>query len=111
MIDTLGCLRVAAPGTPVRLTSGQANPAQRYACHGVMVQVLHTNTGRIFVGKANMNKATFENVLAVLAIPTDNTIPTFSAALTIAPNAVHPHDLYLDADQANEGAIVTVLVA
>jgi len=99
------------PGTPVRFTSTQANPAEKFSCHGVLAQALPTNTGKVYIGMSGMNKASLANVIAVLAIPTDHTIPSFTVALTLSPNAINLSDLYLDADIASEGALVSVLIA
>lgn len=107
----IGAIAVPTPGTPVRATSTQTLPAEKFSCHGVLIQAMPLNTGRIYIGRATMNKATLANLFAVLAIPTDHTIPSFTAALTIAPNSVNLSDIYLDADVAAEGALVSVLVA
>lgn len=111
MITPIAVLNIAAPGTPVRCTSTQSNPGDPFACHGVSVQTWKGNTGRVYIGTVGMNKATGENVLAVLAIPTDNTIPSWSAALTLAPNAINLSMLYVDADVADSKVLVGVLVA
>ena len=99
------------PGTPVRLTSTQANPAEKFACHGVMVQALKANAGRCYVGTSVLDKTNSTGVYAVLAIPTNNTIPSFTAALTLSPNAINLSDMYVDVDQAGDGVIVSVLIA
>lgn len=104
-------ITVAVPGTPVRATSTQAAPAEKFSCHGVLIQAMPFNTGRVYIGRSTMNKTALTDLFAVLAIPTDNTIPSFTAALTLAPNSVNLSDLYIDADVAAEGALVSVLVA
>jgi hypothetical protein len=110
MLRVIGKFTVT-PGTPVRLTSTQAKPGEKFACHGVLVQALKSNTGFVYVGEATMDKATMSGVYAQLAIPTANTVPSFTAALTASPNAVNLADLYLDGDVLGEGAIVSVLIA
>ena len=102
---------VVTPGTPVRLTSTQPTPSEKFACHGVMVQALHDNTGRIYVGDRTLNKTTHAGQHATLAMPTANTIPSFTAALTASPNAVNLADLYIDGDVVGEGVTVSVLIA
>ena len=111
MILSIGPMRVAVPGTPVRFTSTQANPTEKFSCHGVLAQALPLNVGKVYVGMSTMNRVTLANVVAVLAIPTDNTIPSFTVALTLSPNAINLADLYVDADIALEGALVSVLIA
>jgi len=110
MIQPLGLIRVPLAGVPIRVTSVLPNPLDRYACHGVMFQALPTNAGRIYIGMSGMNKATFAQMLAFLAIPTANVIPSYSAALTLSPAAVHLHEMFVDVDQNNDGVIVSVLI-
>lgn len=110
MLQPIATLRITAPGTLVRCTSTQANPAEKFPCHAVLIQALPFNAGRVFIGWSTMNRVTLANVIAVLAIPTDNTIPSFTAALTLSPNAINLADLYIDAELAAEGAIVSVLI-
>lgn len=112
MLITIGKFTVT-PGTPVRLTSQLTNqPAtEKFGCHGVLVQALFNNTGKIYVGDRTLNKAAMTGIHATLAIPTANTIPSFTAALTAAPNAVNLADLYVDGDVQGEGVTVSVLIA
>lgn len=113
MLKPLGPVTVAAAGTPVQAISvlpaadrlRQKDPN----VHGVMVQALSTNGGKIYVGTKGLDKTTLANVIAVLGVPTDTVIPAFSAALTIAPNAIDLSDIYLDADTNDEGALVSIL--
>lgn len=110
MLQTLGRVLITTPGTPVRATANEADPAARFTCHGLLIQALPANTGRIYIGKAGMNKASHAGLHAILAIPTSNILPTFSVALTLAPAAVSVHDIFLDADVANDGVIITTLI-
>ena len=110
MIRAYAKIVVPVPGTPVRVTLNEADPNASQGCHGVLIQVLKSNTGACFVGTAAMNKLTLTGLFAQLAIPTVNFIPTFSAALTLSPGGIQLRDLYIDADIANEGVIVSILV-
>jgi hypothetical protein len=110
MIQAYARIRVTVPGTPVRVTVNETNPALAMGCHGVLIQALPTNTGAVYIGTLQMSRSQYTGVFSVLAIPTDNQIPSFSAALTLAPAGIRLCDLYIDADQANDGVIVTVLV-
>jgi hypothetical protein len=111
MLMPIAKITVPVPGTPVRTTSTQAQPGEKFSCHGVLIQAMPHNTGRIYIGRSTMNKTALTDLFAVLAIPTDNTIPSFTASLTHAPNSVNLSDLYIDADVASEGALVSVLIA
>jgi hypothetical protein len=110
MLQSIGRITVPVAGTPVRVTSGQSDPAARLAVHGVLVQALPGNAGRVYIGTAAMNRVTQQNLFAILAIPTANQLPTFSAALTLSPNAIQLQDMYVDVDTNNDGVIVSVLV-
>lgn len=111
MLKPLGRFLVPVAGTPVRLTSTQTNPAESFPCHGVYIQALPTNLGKVYVGTSAMNKATLAEVIAIIAIPSAGNLPAFTAALTLAPNAINLSDLYLDVDTGSEGALVSVLIA
>lgn len=97
---------VTVAGTPVQLATSGYQPI-----HAFLIEVLPTNTGRIYVGLAGMNKTTFVGVLAILAVPTANLLPTFSAAITIAPNGLHMEDLWIDAEVNGEGIIFSGIEA
>jgi len=105
-----GKLTVPTPGTPVRVTAANTDPRTHVACHGIMFQTLPTNTGKIYIGRQNMNKAAFTGLFAMLVAPTTSQLPNFSAAITQAPNALGIEEFYVDADVAGEGVIVTVLI-
>jgi hypothetical protein len=111
MIQILGKLIVPTPGTPVRATSMLSpEEAPRFTCHGVLFQAMASNTGKVYIGKDSMNKSTLADCAAVLAIPTANIIPGFGISHYLAPAAVDISELWIDADQANEGVLITVLI-
>ena len=71
-------------GTPKRLTSTQSDPTAPFPCHGVLIQVLSTNAGKVYVGDSSLNKSAMSGVHATLPVPTANSLPSFTAALTLA---------------------------
>lgn len=99
---------VSAAGTPVAVAANYWNTKQT-SIHGILIQALPGNTGKVYIGSDAMDKSTMANVYAVLPVPTTNFVPSFSAALTIAPNALKLSDFYIDVDVNNEGALVSVL--
>jgi len=105
-----GRVVVPVPGTPVRVTAANADPRQHVACHGIMFQVLPTNTGRVYVGGAQLDRVAVTNVFAMLPAPSSTQLPNFSAAITQAPNALGVEEFWIDADNAGEGVIVTILI-
>ncbi len=118
MLQVLGPIAVSVPGVPVRLSAtvatadanGFANTPHHFTCHAVLLQALPTNTGRVYIGTQAMNRSTLAGVAAVLAIPTDNSLPSFSIAHTLAPAGVDLAELYVDADVATEGVLATLLI-
>lgn len=111
MLKALGKI-TPTPGTPVQVSSlVPQSPFPNEPVHGVMVQALKANVGVAYVGTSAMNRAASTGLFAQLAIPTTNTIPSFTAALTIAPNAINLSDLWIDVDQGGDGVIVSVLIA
>jgi hypothetical protein len=109
MQESLGVVRVPLIGVPIRSTINLPTPSSRYAVHAILFQALPENTGRVYIGTASLNRVTKQGVLGTLAVPTANSLPTFSMALTISPNAIHAHDLYIDADNNTDGVTVAVL--
>lgn len=106
----VGRLIVAVPGTLVQATSLEPDPTKPLSCHAVLFQALPTNTGRVYVGTWQLERAALANCFAWLPIPTVNQAPSFSVALTIAPNALKLNDYWIDADVAGDGVIATILV-
>src|SRR5688572_5051861 len=105
--QALGALNVGTPGTKVAVAS--LIPAQQWNSangpfkgHGIMFQARETNTDSVRVYQ--LQGSTYV-LMAVLAPPTANFIPSFSMALTIAPNSIAISDLYLDGDVGGEGAL------
>ena len=110
-IVPVATLTVTVPGTIVRATSQQPDPTKGYACHAVLIQALPANVGRVYIGASNMNRVARTRLFAILPTPTANQLPTFSAALTLAPNGIGLEGFYIDADNGDDGVIVTILVA
>ena len=113
MLRGLGKITVPVAGTPVRCSSTQTivPSGDSFPVHSVLIQALTANSGKVYIGDRNMVVATLANVIAVLAIPSGGAIPSFSVALTLAPNAINLADLFLDVDVNGEGALVSILIA
>lgn len=110
MTASLGKITVTSAGTPVRATINESDPTAPYHCHAFLVEAWPTNTGKIYIGMNGMNKTTGVELLAILAVPTANTSPTFSATIAYAPNALTISDIYIDAENSNDGALVSVVI-
>lgn len=117
MLIVLGPISVAVPGTPIRATvhlppnvDGLHSNLARFTCHAALFQAKPGNLGKVYIGTADMVRATLAGVSAVLAIPTANSIPSYSISLTLAPAGIDLSELWVDADTAGEGALLTILV-
>lgn len=76
-----------------------------------MFEAIPGNTGFVYIGKAGLVTATGYEMLAILAVPTINFLPTFSAAITIEMNGLALEQYYIDAENATDGVLVTFLQA
>ena len=113
---TTGQIVVVNAGVPVQFpvpltVSGPMGPQGLSTVHAILIEVLETNLGKVYIGLAGMNKISRVGVLLTLPIPTANLIPTFSISLTAAANALSLSDLWLDADNSGEGVTVGGVVA
>jgi hypothetical protein len=98
------------PGTPVPIISGPLPNTGGTKAHSFLVEALPTNSGRVYVGTATLNRSTLAGVYGILAIPTNNILPTFSATVTYSPNDLDLGLVYIDVDNSGEGALVSCIV-
>jgi hypothetical protein len=98
-----GRVNVAAPGTPVPLSSDPTAFASK-----LFFQVIPGLTGKTYVGAPSMNKAALSAVARVLW---PNTAGGFSETFYIeaqdGKNSIHLADYAIDADVAGEGLLIT----
>ena len=101
----------ATAGTPVRLTANESAPAARYQCHAIMVEVLPTNAGKVYLfDKSTGSRTTLDGCVALLAPPATNIYPTFTAGFSGHANPLDASLYWLDVDTTGEGALISVLV-
>ncbi len=107
---SFGLIQVAAPGTPVQITTDPAITA----CL-LMVRTIPGFTGKTYLGLQGMNKnsATKNGVIRVLSEPSfgpqdGELIPPTGRA---QGNVIRVSDFWVDADVAGEGVLVTGFVA
>ena len=110
MLKSLGKVTIAVPGTTVRATVNMADPTKNRACNGFMIQTLRTNVGYVYIGSVTMNRVAQSELYCVLPPPTANSLPTFSASLPYAPGGLNMGDVYVDADNANDGVLIAAVV-
>lgn len=99
----LGKVEVAAAGTPVKLTSNFAADAEidRMVVSKLSVQALTGNQGPVYLGYAGMSRTTLEGVIAIIPAGTTWNFGEFNAL-----NTLKPSDLFLDADNNDDAALV-----
>ena len=116
MIGPVGRFLVTAAGTPRQILPP---PTTGYAklIHAIQFQSLPTNQGIVYVGTQGLVRATFANVMGLVARPSFDAdaqavaLPAWAAAHTIAPNGLNLSDFWIDADFSNDGVIVTVIIS
>lgn len=110
MWHSLGKVTVAVSGNLQRATVNEADPAANVRAHGLMFQAWPTNTGRIWIfDRQTGSRATGVGVVAILAVPTANILPSASATITSAPNALIANNHWIDAEVGGDGCIVSYL--
>lgn len=100
MLRVLGKITVAAAGTPVQAYDG--DPLLRG--RAILVQTLAGNSGTVYFGGAGMDKTSGAGVMLALA---KDVVQEISAPGNGC--LLNPEELYLDADDAGDGAYVTVI--
>ncbi len=109
MIHSLGRVTTTA-GALVRLTNAAVTPTQRQPAHSFLVQTIESNTGRVFLyDRAGGTKAM--GVLAVLAIPTANSIPAFNATVSSTVASFDLSNIWIDVEVGGEGVYVSFVQA
>lgn len=113
--NPLGPVVVTTAGTPVQLTTNEANPDARVAAMGVFVQQVAGNTGKLYVGRRGMNKATLVGVMGVIPAPVYDAesavvaLPYLQFDAPVTSGAFDAALIYLDADVSEEAGLVTVI--
>ncbi len=112
-LRAVGRITVVTAGTPVRATSLETDPTARYPAHAFLFQRDdNTETGNVYImDREDGDPSTGVGVLAILAIPTENILPSFSATITYAPAGLNLADLWIDSDVNGEGCQVSAMRA
>jgi hypothetical protein len=115
-IRSLGYVTVPTPGTPVPATANLTDPTVPLSVQAIRFQVLPGNTGVVRIGLTGMDDsptAAGENVLAHLPAPAHATTGPFAAyeaRVTDAPAGLNAAQFAVDADQADDGVVVSVVI-
>ena len=101
--NPLGRINVATPGTPVQLSANTTLRASK-----IFFQVIPGLTGKGYIGKGGMVRATLANVMRVLW---PNAAGGFSDSFFVESNqdsdVLNLSEYYIDMDVAGEGLLVT----
>lgn len=108
-MHSLGKVTVVTPGTPVQATVNQSSPNTRIPAYSIMFQALPGNVGSVYVGLIGLNKSTLAQVVAIIAVPTTNSSPAFTVTITYAPGGLNVADFYIDANNAQDGVLVSLV--
>ena len=96
----LGQITVSSPGTKVAIDTSTRNN-----CQSILLQALsnagHTNTGRVYIYATNSSGTATR--VATLAVPSTNTIPSFSVTIPDAPGGLTTLAYSIDADNSGDG--------
>jgi|SRR5690242_12231205 hypothetical protein len=102
-VTALGRVNVATPGTPVPLSADHTARASK-----IYFQVIPGLTGKGYVGKTGMVRATLANVIRVLW---PNSSGGFSDSFYIESqqdsDVLNLADYYIDMDVAGEGLLIS----
>lgn len=103
IINCLGRVNVAVPGTPVPLATNRSITASK-----LFIQVIPGLTGKTYLGSAVLNKSTMAGVTRILW---PNTSGGFSESFFLesqdGADSIRLKDYAIDADVAGEGLLVT----
>lgn len=102
-VTALGRVNVATPGTPVPLS---ADPTVRAA--KILFQVIPGLTGKGYIGKSGMVRATLANVIRVLwPNPTGGISDSFMIESREDSDVLNVAEYSIDMDVAGEGLLVS----
>ena len=111
MLVSLGKVTIATPGVLKRATENNAVPSSRFLCHSVMIEVWPENSGKIYIcDRSDADKSTGYGLVAILGIPTENSMPSFVDTITGAIAGINLELLWIDSEVGGDGVIVSAEV-
>jgi hypothetical protein len=101
--QALGLVTVTTPGTPVSLAAtliaqGLLAVGDEFLANKLLLFAAPANVGIIYVGQANMVRATFFGVVATITKG-----GFYSYTNNVSADVLQVEKLYIDADTANDG--------
>jgi hypothetical protein len=108
MQDSLGKVTVPTPGSPVRATINRPNPDENFYVHGYVIQRLKDNKGDVYVSLSPTDdRDSLSRILGVL----HSGQGSFGASISMEANGLNMADMYIDADNANDGVTIAILIS
>lgn len=99
------------PGTPVRISTNlAAESTHQHLCHSILIQQVRTNTGFILIGQSGLNESTGVDLLAVLPVPTDNSLPNATVGIADSANPFNADEYFVDVTDSGDKVLVSVLI-
>lgn len=100
-IQPLG-LMAPTPGTPLQIISKYPVVLRDKHANAVFFQVHPDNQGDVYIGKANLNKASPDTIIAILRPPTANHLPDLVWSIPSSPNPFVLSEYKVDVDQSGD---------
>lgn len=104
---------IGTPGTPEKITQNAAvlyPNIPSWLVHSIFIQQVRTNNGFLLIGRQGVNEGTGLDLNCVLPVPTVNSLPWTTVGIGDAPNALNADDYYVDWTEADNKALVSVLI-
>jgi hypothetical protein len=109
MWKSLGYI-TGTPGATTPITQNETDPTKMLLCHAIFFQQVRTNTGFILCGQAGLNEATGVGLNAVLAIPTDNSLPNATVGIPDSGNPLNAAEYVISPTVGSDKCLVSILV-
>lgn len=106
-VYSLGKIAPTTPGTPVQLTTDDTIKAQ-----AVFASQIGGTTGRVLLGRVGLNKTTLAGCIKPFLPPSaSGFLDSFEVAADDRSNCIQLSKYVVDADVANEGLVISYVVA
>lgn len=106
LLQSFGVVIVSTAGHPMQISLVPIN------CNAIYFQALSTNTGKIYIGLAGLNKSTLANNLRVLLPPPAGavTLDSWNPQARASHGPMDLSTIFIDADNSGEGVEIAYLV-
>jgi hypothetical protein len=107
MLTSLGKVTIDTAGVLKRATYNLSTPTTKFLCHSIMIEAWPTNTGKVYIcDRSNAVASTGVGIVAILGVPTVNSIPTFTDTITGAIAAINLEGIWIDVENSGDSVLV-----